>query len=126
MWSGRVPVILILGFGLIFQGCTSSPSSGPSGVRTMPERPIAQSRPISQIIIKFRDPKFDPSRTEFVQALSERANVRMDYVRPMSGDAHVFRLQDALDAAAIDEVVRRLSQRPDVEYAEPDSPMQHQ
>jgi hypothetical protein len=92
----------------------------------MPERPGAQSRPIAQIIIKFRDPKFDPSRPEFIQTLSERANVRMEYVRPMSGDAHVFRVQDALDAAAIDEVVRRLSQRPDIEYAEPDYPMRHQ
>ncbi len=114
----------ILAVLTVFSGCAgaSTPASaepiqraGPSGIKQL-----------TQLIIKFRDPALDPSRQDYLQQLARDSGVTLVYVRPMSGDAHVFRVQDALDPAAMVDIVRRLSQRPDVEYAEPDYVMQHQ
>jgi hypothetical protein len=89
----------------------------------------SKEMPTDRIIVKLRDTKaagaaiLQPAR---VAELSASAGVALTHLRAMSGDAHVFRVQDARDSAAVGEVVRLLSQRPDVEYAEPDYPMRHQ
>lgn len=96
-------------------------SSAP--LRVGADQPVSMTQ---QIIVKFRDPKFDPSRAEFTQRLSAEVGARLSHVRAMSGDAHVFRVEGVLDQAALEQLMRRLTERADVEYAEPDAIMQHQ
>lgn len=80
----------------------------------------------AQIIIKFRNDALDPSRPDFTEGLSRDASAKLVYVRPMSGGAHVFRLEDITDSVQLTEVVQRLSRRPDILYVEQDAIMQHQ
>jgi len=80
----------------------------------------------AQLIIKFRNNDFDPSQADFVNDLSRTANAALVYVRPMSGGAHVFRVENISNTAQLTEVIQRLSTRPDVLYAEQDAIMQHQ
>ena len=79
-----------------------------------------------QLIIKFRDSGNGPFRDDLVQELSRDAGAALIYVRPMSGGAHVFRLQKSSDADRLQEVIRRLGKRADVEYVEEDRIMRHQ
>jgi hypothetical protein len=80
----------------------------------------------AQIIIKFRNDALDPSRPDFIEGLSRDASAKLVYVRPMSGGAHVFRVEDIADSVQLTEVVQRLSKRPDILYVEQDAMMQHQ
>lgn len=73
-----------------------------------------------QIIIKFADTAANPSDTHFVQELSHELGVGLEYVRPMSGVAHVFKVHGLHDAAELQEVLRHLAKRPGVVYAEED------
>jgi hypothetical protein len=79
-----------------------------------------------QLIIKFRDHGAGPLRDDLVQELSRDAGAVLIYVRPMSGGAHVLRLQRSSDASQLSEVIRRLGKRADVEYVEEDRIMHHQ
>ena len=79
-----------------------------------------------QLIIQFSEARMDPARPEFVASLSQELGVALRYVRPMSGDAHVFGIMGSLDTAQLDGVIRRLSARSDVVYVEPDRLMQAQ
>ncbi|HVO67201.1 MAG TPA: hypothetical protein VMT12_12010 [Syntrophales bacterium] len=92
-------------------------------VKTKPAKQLLKS---AQLIIKFRDHTLDPSRNDFVQGLSRDAKATLVYVRPMSGGAHVFRVENISDAAQIAEVIKRLSGRQDVLYVEQDTIMYRQ
>lgn len=80
----------------------------------------------AQIIIKFRDNTLDPSRPDFIEKLSHDARAKLVYVRPMSGGAHVFRVGDSAESEQLNEVIQRLSKRPDILYVEHDAIMRHQ
>lgn len=99
-----VGVLLILGF----VGCTSVPSSEAADGYT------------ARIIVKFSDMGVNPAERSFVEDLSHDAGVTLDYLRPMSGGAHVFEVRNLRDAAELQEVLRRLAKRPGVAYAEED------
>jgi hypothetical protein len=86
--------------------------------------PASSSPPPSQLIIKFRDSKLDPTREGLLSAMSAQSGARLSYVRAMSGGAHVFGVHD-LDAATLEQVVQRISARPDIEYVELDARMRH-
>ena len=81
---------------------------------------------IAQIIIKFRDPSLDPSRNSFVLGLARDVNATLVLIRPMSGGAYVFRVNNISDAAELADVIQRLSKRPDVLYVEQDAMMHFQ
>jgi acetolactate synthase small subunit len=88
-----------------------------------PQHSIKKS---AQIIIKFRNNIFDPSKTAFVQELSRDARAALSYIRPMSGGAHVFAVEKISDAEQLIKVIQRLSQRPDVLYVQQDRMLRHQ
>jgi hypothetical protein len=75
---------------------------------------------VAQIIVKFRPSVADPNTPEFLQDLSRTAGAKASYFRAMSGDAHVMRLSGLKTEAALAQAIKRLSERPDVEYAEID------
>lgn len=79
----------------------------------------------AQIIIKFRDSRLDPSQPQLLDEIGRDAGARLVHVRPMSGGAHVLRLENPVDSAELDRIIERLGKRLDVEYVEPDRPMQH-
>ena len=75
---------------------------------------------MSQLIIKFRDPALDPSRQAYLQELARDTGVVLVYVRPMSGGAHILRVEGVVEANRLQSIVKRLAERAEVEYAEPD------
>jgi hypothetical protein len=121
--------LLLSGFMSIFfitTGCAPV-STDIRGTITVPLHSSERlSSMTAQLIIKFRNNDFDPSQADFVNDLSRTANAALVYVRPMSGGAHVFRVENISNTAQLTEVIQRLSTRPDVLYAEQDSIMQHQ
>lgn len=60
-----------------------------------------------------------------MSALNTAAGVRLEYVREMSGDAHVLRLPGKLPLSEVEAIAKRLMTLNDVEYAEPDYILQH-
>ena len=80
----------------------------------------------AQLIIKFRNSALDPSRDDFLQGLSRDAKAVLVYIRPMSGGAHVFHVENISDANELAEVIKRLSNRQDVLYVEQDTIMKRQ
>lgn len=80
----------------------------------------------AQIIIKFRNNVSDPSKPAFVQELSRYAQVSLFYIRPMSGGAHVFGVENISDTAQLTKVIQLLFQRQDVLYVQNDRMLRHQ
>ncbi len=115
-------LLLPLLFGLIFIVSCSSNTKSAAGNNIQP--PVAGQK-MSQLMIKFRQADFDPSRIDYVQELSVAAQTPIIYLRPMSGGAHVFRIMDISDNSQLTEVIKRLSARPEILYVEPDRIMQH-
>lgn len=98
-------ILFILGLA----GCAPVPSSEAADGYT------------ARIIVKFSDMSANPADRNFVENLSHDVGVSLGYLRPMSGGAHVFEVRNLRDAAELQEVLRRLSKRPGVAYAEQDS-----
>lgn len=87
--------------------------------------PKSTAPPVNQLIIQFAE-ETDGLRftadalSNRVQQLSETAGVSLQYVRPMSGEAHVLALPNQMAAKEAEVIAARLSRRDDVAYAEPD------
>lgn len=113
MSSWTRPISILAGFFLLM-GCLALPLWSATGGNTL------------QIIIKFGDTTIDPTDPDFVQSLSREAAKPLTYVRPMSGGAHVYRVEGLSGPDELAEVVSRLSERTDVIYVEQDRILQHQ
>ena len=111
--------------GLIFIVSCSTTSTSIAGDNNKPQPPVARQKMV-QLIIRFRQADFDPSRIAYVQDLSRDAQTQIIYLRPMSGGAHVFRVMDISDNAQLTTVIQHLSARPEILYVEQDRIMQHQ
>jgi serine protease len=81
----------------------------------------------NQIIVRYKDSavvdQAQAAATDRMVTLSTAAGVALQYFRPMSGDAHVIRLPQALPADEVAVIARRMAASPEVDYAEPDSRM---
>jgi len=66
----------------------------------------------ARIVMRFSD-------ASYLDELGRAAGARLVYVRAVSGGAHIVEAQLA-DQAQLAEVLRRLSQRPDIVYIEQD------
>jgi len=118
-------VLMMVSLCLVFAAsCTIIPNRA-EGNNIQPS-PAMQKMRMAQLIIKFRNNVPEPSKIAFVQELSRDAQATLFYVRPMSGGAHVFRVDNISSAAQLAEVIQRLAKRPDVLYVEQDKIMQHQ
>ena len=106
---------------IAISGCAGTVT--PSSADSAQSGGSARTKAISQLIIKFRDPALDPSRETYLKELSRDTGVVLVYVRPVSGGAHVLRVEGPADAATLRQIVRRLAERAEVEYAEPDRRM---
>ncbi len=109
------------------------PEEGADGA---PEVTAPETRQAARIIVKYRDGagvrrllNTEAGAQRTAEALGETIGAPLTHVRPMSGGAQLVEIEDfgalrALDDAPdIEEIARRIAERPDVEYAEPDSIM---
>ncbi|MBN1614720.1 MAG: hypothetical protein JW950_09670 [Deltaproteobacteria bacterium] len=120
---GKQLVISIIGL-LIVSGCAAAP--GPLEGEPPGKQPVVQDMRTARVIIKFRDPGLDASRSDIAESLSAHAGTNLAYLRSISVGAHVFYLEDVPDRDALTEIIRRLSERPDILYVEEDRIMRHQ
>lgn len=110
---------LLAGFWVISPGCTGV------GAETSLSHADRQTQ-TAQVILKFRDPKFDPSAGDYLSKLSAQMGVNIIYVRPMSGDAHVLRIEAIGTGDSFRRAMDRISTRPEVDWVEQDRIMRHQ
>ena len=108
---------------LALSGCASI--GLPAAAESVQYADPPRIKQMTQVIIKFRDPALDPSRQDYLRKLAHDTGVKLAYVRPMSGGAHVLRIEGAVDAEQYQRVVSGLATRPEVEYAEPDRLLHH-
>jgi hypothetical protein len=106
---------------LFVTGCAQV-SAGPAVRAEAPATPVRSA----QLIIKFRNPEVNVAREPFLADLARDAGARLVYVRPMSGDAHVLRVEGVTSPQELARVIERLSKRADVAYVEEDARMYHQ
>lgn len=107
---------------LVFQlsGCTAiaSEAAHPVDAKGAQVRPLAR-----QLIVKFK-PQTLPCTAAGIARLSSATATRLEYVRPMSGDACVVRqIGQSGDAADLAQGEQRIRQHPALEWMEPDARM---
>lgn len=108
---------LLILFGLVFI------SIGGESAIAQTDQPTTV--PLDQIIIKYRadanlaEAALAQAETQ-MQRLSTAAGMKIEYFRPMSGEAHVLRLPERMPVDQVVAITDQLSALPEVEYAEPD------
>ncbi len=96
---------------------------------TLPEPkppPAMRAAETDRLIIKFRSLDLDPAGAEYLQRLFRDTGVKLVHLRAMSGGAHVFHVEEAVDAARLGVILDRLGKHPDILYVEPDQRVYHQ
>lgn len=88
-------------------------------------QPVLAGLPVNQLIVQFADETAGTKMTEAaldgrIQQLSSITGANLQYVRAMSGDAHVLKLPAALSVAEAEALAAEMSQQPGIAYAEPD------
>jgi serine protease len=123
---GRVAVLVValVALAVVLGGLPA----GAAQPAPLPVAPLV-SPPTDQIIVGFGNAagpaSLSPADTTLLaDRLSAAAGVSLSFVRPMSGDAYVFRLPEPVELAEAADISARLAALPDVEYAEPDAIMQ--
>lgn len=98
----------------VMQGCAGADNDArvPASERTAA---VVKAR----IIIRFSDAVANPADSGYLDKLGRATGTRLAYVRAVSGGAHIVEAQLS-DQAQLHEVLRRLSQRPDIVYAQQD------
>lgn len=114
---------------LLFFGCVwvCAAGYGISGAQAqdLASPPPGSALSVDRLIIKFRRADTDPSHAEYLERLFRDTGVRLAYVRPLAGGAHLLQIQRPPEDASLESVLERLGRHPDVQYVEPDRRMHH-
>jgi hypothetical protein len=125
----RLSILPLVLAALVVTGCAQDPTQPAARVEApaaSAPAPATQTRG-GQLIIKFRtSSNVNPAQADVLAGLSHDAGANLVYVRPMSGDAHVLRIEGLADPRDLGRAIERLSKRADVEYVEEDVRMYHQ
>lgn len=116
-------VALLAALVILGGGRASAGPSRPPRTATTTANP-----PTDQIIVRFHDGGAAPAASAMdrrLERMSERVGMSLALVRPMSGDAFVYRLPVPLPEGEVATLARELSALPEVDYAEPDAINQH-
>ncbi|MBK8900358.1 MAG: S8 family serine peptidase [Anaerolineaceae bacterium] len=118
MFKKNVFGILLLAFAVIVVNVQG-------GLTAQGTEPAPAGPPISQMIVQFAEEATGNKMAEAVldgriQQLSAATETDLQYMRAMSGDAHVLKLAAALPVAEAEVLAAELSRQPGVAYAEPD------
>lgn len=120
MFKTRLMGILLLAFvGIVINvqvGLTAE---------TVPSAPPVTHPPVSQIIIQFHEEITGnkiatAARDGRIQQLSVETGVTLQYARPMSGNAHVLKLDTAVSVNEAEAIAAKIAQQDGVAFAEPD------
>lgn len=132
-----VPILVALSL-LILLGFPLSPAR--AAQRTRPAESVAgnpatqksasRGLPTDQLIIRYKASALAPNAAGVtgpmqMQRLSDAAGAHLTYLRAMSGDAHVLRLEHRTSLVEAQAMADRLSYLPEVAYAAPDAIMVH-
>ena len=98
---------------LLAAGC-----GGPE-IRETPSAPM-KNMLRARIIIGFSVSTESPSERRFVEHLARDAGARLSYVRPMSGNVHVFEIEGLRDEEELQLALERLGRRPDISHVAQD------
>lgn len=112
-------LILAVTFTLHAAGCESSPASRS---RAAPAPGVSAPQVSQQLILKFK-PKSVACTAQEITRLSGAMAVRLEWLRPMSGDACVV-IQKAGTAAELTKGQEALKKHGDIVWVEIDAPMQ--
>lgn len=116
----------VVGYLVLFcalHGCV--PTGAPIVADSAPNGGSPRVHSGTRLMIKWRDTGFDPTRPVYVRQLQQEIGVVLHYIRPMSGEAHVLRLEGVTDPVQVQTLVNRLQARPEIEYVEIDSRIRH-
>jgi hypothetical protein len=106
-------------FLVVAAGCQSSPSG--NAATKAGATPLANAGDFRQLIVKFKSSTFRCNSSD-VSQLAAQTGTRLEFVRPMSGDACVIRqIRGRTDDYLRDQ--KLLQQHPSVEWVEPDAIM---
>lgn len=78
-----------------------------------------------QVMIKYRDGRDEQAARADLARLNGIAGLPLDYVRPMSGQAHVMRFPGGASARQIEQAMERLRADPALQYIEADRKVTH-
>ncbi len=82
--------------------------------------PVLAGNGDTRLIIRFSETVFDPTQPAVLTSISEVAGHPMSYLRPMSGQAHVFVVGGVLEPAQLQQIIERLQASPEVFSVEHD------
>ncbi|MCA2002324.1 MAG: S8 family peptidase, partial [Chloroflexi bacterium] len=117
----RIRHAMIVFFALILAAALLLPAS-PTAAKPQAQE-ASGGIPTDRIIIKYKEgtsAQAEPSASALMSSLSAAAGVPLEYVRPMSGDAHVLKLSERLPESQVEAISASLMTLSGVEYAEPD------
>lgn len=119
--------VLLAALLIALAGAASDPALASSAAPVKKPASALSDPMVGQLMVKLRQPtaservqKLGAAR---VAALSKAAGLDLESVRPMSGDATVMRLPEAMPLSRAQAVLDRLRSDPNVEWAEPDLPV---
>lgn len=75
---------------------------------------------IGRVIIKFKDPSAPVNTVATLLDLEKTCGVRVGYARSLGAGAHLYELNGLRDQAALEDAVKGLAARADVQFAEID------
>jgi hypothetical protein len=120
------PMVVMLATSLwLLNALCGCAGAGTPAADTTQHAESLRAMQMTQVIIKFRDPKLNPAEPGYLNELSRDVGVALVFVRPMSGGAYVLRVEGKVDNEQFQQVVHALAKRSDVEYAEPDRRVHH-
>jgi hypothetical protein len=73
-----------------------------------------------RVIIKFKDPSAPVNAAPMLADLERTCGVRVNYARALGAGAHLYELSGLRDQSALEQAVKNLAARPDVQFAEID------
>lgn len=112
-------------FGILLFAFAVVVANVQGGLTAQTMEPVSAGLPVRQMIVQFADETTGTKMAQAVldgriQALSVATGTDLQYVRAMSGDAHVLKLPAALPVAEAEALAAAMSQQPGIAYAEPD------
>jgi hypothetical protein len=75
---------------------------------------------VGRVIMKFKDSNAPVDAAPMLADLERTCGVRVAYARALGGGAHLYELNGLRDQAALEQAVKNLAARPDIQFAEID------
>jgi hypothetical protein len=91
-----------------------------SGCVAQTTTPAATGDLVGRVIVKFKDPGAPVKTAQMLADLERSCGVPVAYARALGAGAQLYELNGLRDQAALEQAVKNLAARPDVEFAEID------